>query len=62
MEIKNKSDKAENFSNDCDAKTIANSKFANNPSTEKLFANLRGGVEYYEDPCTLTTEEWEQEI
>jgi antitoxin (DNA-binding transcriptional repressor) of toxin-antitoxin stability system len=36
------------------------SKYEASPSTEELFAPLRGKVKYYEDLTTPTTEEWSE--
>jgi prevent-host-death family protein len=33
-------------------------KYANSPSTEELFGQMRGKVQYFEDLTTPTTEEW----
>lgn len=34
------------------------SKYAQAPSTEELFGEMRGKVKYFEDLTTPTTEEW----
>ncbi|NEO44169.1 MAG: type II toxin-antitoxin system Phd/YefM family antitoxin [Moorea sp. SIO4A3] len=34
------------------------SKYGNSPSTEQLFGQMRGKVQYFEDLTTPTTEEW----
>ncbi|MEH2041192.1 hypothetical protein [Nostoc sp.] len=34
------------------------SKYAQTPSTEELFGEMRGKVKYFEDLTTPTTEEW----
>jgi prevent-host-death family protein len=34
------------------------SKYGDSPSTEKLFGQMRGKVEYFEDLTNPTTEEW----
>jgi prevent-host-death family protein len=36
------------------------SKYAQAPSTEELFGEMRGKVKYFEDLTTPTTEEWAQ--
>ncbi|MHC5925671.1 type II toxin-antitoxin system Phd/YefM family antitoxin [Nostoc sp.] len=36
------------------------SKYAQAPSTEELFGEIRGRVKYFEDLTTPTTEEWAQ--
>ncbi|MEH2106549.1 type II toxin-antitoxin system Phd/YefM family antitoxin [Nostoc sp.] len=36
------------------------SKYAQAPSTEELFGEIRGKVKYFEDLTTPTTEEWTQ--
>ena len=36
------------------------SKYQPSPSTEELFAPLRGKVKYYEDLTAPTTEEWSE--
>ncbi|MEO1635846.1 MAG: type II toxin-antitoxin system prevent-host-death family antitoxin [Cyanobacteria bacterium J06631_9] len=33
-------------------------KYAEAPSTEELFGNMRGKVQYFEDLSAPTTEEW----
>ena len=38
------------------------SKFQNAPTTEELFSDLRGQVQYFEDPTTSTIEEWGDEV
>lgn len=34
------------------------SKYGNSPSTEQLFGQMRGKVQYFEDLTTPTTQEW----
>jgi prevent-host-death family protein len=34
------------------------SKYANTPSTDELFEQMRGKVKYFEDLTTPTAEEW----
>ncbi|MEH1821572.1 MAG: hypothetical protein V7L31_21245 [Nostoc sp.] len=34
------------------------SKYAQTPSTEELFGEMRGKVKYFKDLTTPTTEEW----
>lgn len=36
------------------------SKYAQTPSTEELFGEMRGKVKYFEDLTTPTIEEWAQ--
>ncbi|MGB3535105.1 MAG: type II toxin-antitoxin system Phd/YefM family antitoxin [Microcoleaceae cyanobacterium] len=36
------------------------SKYSNSLSTEQLFGQMRGKVQYFEDLTTPTTEEWEE--
>jgi hypothetical protein len=36
------------------------SKYQSSPSTEELFAPLRGNVKYYEELTSPTTEEWSE--
>jgi len=38
------------------------SRFQNAPTTEELFGDFRGGIQYSEDPTTSTSEEWGDEI
>ena len=33
-------------------------KYREAPPTKKLFADLKGGIKYLEDPTAPTTEEW----
>lgn len=37
-------------------------KYKIHPTTEELFATLRGKVKYFEDITTPTADEWEDEI
>lgn len=36
------------------------SKYAQAPSTDELFGEMRGKIKYFEDLTTPTTEEWAQ--
>ncbi|MGB5632153.1 MAG: type II toxin-antitoxin system prevent-host-death family antitoxin [Waterburya sp.] len=38
------------------------SKFQNAPTTEELFQDWRGRIQYFEDPTASTMEEWGDEI
>lgn len=38
------------------------SKYHVSPSTDQLFGDLRGQVQYFEDPTASTIEEWGDEV
>ena len=38
------------------------SKYHVSPSTDELFGDLRGQVQYFEDPTASTIEEWGDEV